>query len=87
MTLEEALNIPIGMDFQEYEKLLKDKKRLEKQIRKASNDVDTELDSLDVLSDEQGSELYNKHLLKKQDAEVKKEKALSKLKAIMERIG
>lgn len=87
MTLEEALNIPMGMDFQEYEKLLKDKKRLERQIRKASDDIDTELDSLEVLSDEVGSELYNKHLLKKQYAEAKKEKALSELKVIIERIG
>ena len=29
MTITEALNIPKGMDFEEYEKLLKDKQKLD----------------------------------------------------------
>ena len=87
MTIAEALSIPKGMDFEEYEKLLKDKQKLEKQIAKASMDIDFEVDSLEVLSDEVGSERYNKHLQSKQKAEAKREKAQAKLQAIMERIG
>ena len=84
MTLEEALNIPKGMDFKEYEKLLNDKKKLEKQISKASADIDFEIDSLEILSGEIGSDRYNKHLQSKQKAEAKREKAQSKLNAIKE---
>lgn len=87
MTIAEALSIPKGMDFEEYGKLLNDKQKLEKQIAKASKDIDFEVDSLEVLSDEVGSERYNKHLQNKQKAEVKREKAQAKLQAIMERIG
>ena len=84
MTIAEALSIPKGMNFEEYEKLLKDKQKLEKQIAKASKDIDFEIDSLEVLSDEVGSERYNKHLQSKQKAEAKREKAQAKLQAIME---
>ena len=84
MTLEEALSIPKGMDFKEYEKLLNDKKKLVRQINKASADIDFENDSLEVLADEVGSDRYNKHLQNKQKAEAKREKAQAKLKAIME---
>ena len=87
MTIAEALNIPKGMDFEEYEKLLKDKQKLEKQIAKASMEIDFEVDSLEVLEDEKGSERYNKHLQNKQKAEAKREKAQTKLQAIMEKIG
>ena len=86
MTIAEALSIPKGMDFEEYEKLLKDKQKLKKQIAKASKDIDFEVDSLEVLSDEVGSERYNKHLQSKQKAEAKREKAQAKLQTIMERI-
>ena len=87
MTIAEALSIPKGMNFEEYEKLLKDKQKLEKQIAKASDTIQSEIDSLEVLSDEVGSERYNKHLQSKQKAEAKREKAQAKLQAIMERIG
>ena len=87
MTIAEALSIPKGVDFEEYEKLLNDKQKLEKQIAKASKDIDFEVDSLEVLSDEVGSERYNKHLQSKQKAETKREKAQAKLQTIMERIG
>ena len=87
MTISEALSIPKWMDFEEYEKLLKDKQKLEKQIAKASMDIDFEVDSLEVLSDEVGSERYNKHLQNKQKAETKRGKAQAKLQVITERIG
>lgn len=87
MTIAEALSIPKGMNFEEYEKLLNDKQKLEKQISKASMEIDFEVDSLEVLSDEVGSERYNKHLLNKQKMEAKREKAQAKLQAIKERIG
>lgn len=87
MTITEALSIPKGMNFEEYEKLLNDKQKLEKQIAKASMEIDFEIDSLEVLSDEVRSERYNKHLQNKQKAEVKRGKAQAKLQAIMERIG
>ena len=87
MTLTEALSIPKGMDFEEYEKLLKDKQKLKKQIAKASSEIDFEVEGLEVLSDEVGSERYNKHLQNKQKAEAKREKAQTKLQAITERIS
>ena len=87
MTIVEALSIPKGMNFDEYEKLLKDKQKLEKQIAKASMEIDFEIDSLEVLSDEVGSERYNKHLQNKQKSEAKREKAQAKLQTIKERIG
>ena len=87
LTLQEFLAIPKGMNFKEYEKLLDDKKRLEKQIAKASNDIFNEEDSLEVLADEVGSERYNRHLENKQKAESKREKAQQKLKLIKERLG
>ena len=87
MTITEALSIPQGMNFEEYEKLLNDKQKLEKQIAKASMEIDFEIDSLEVLSDEVGSERYNKHLQNKQKSEAKREKAQAKLQTIKERIG
>lgn len=82
MTIAEALSIPKGMDFEEYEKLLNDKQKLEKQIAKASDTIQSEVDSLEVLFDEVGSERYNKHLQSKQKAEAKREKAQAKLQTI-----
>ena len=84
MTITEALSIPKGMDFEEYGKLLNDKHKLEKQIAKASDTIQSEVDSLEVLSDEVGSERYNKHLQSKQKAEAKREKAQVKLQTIIE---
>ena len=86
MTIEELLNMPKGMSFEEYEKLLNDKRKLEKQIGKASDTIFEEEDSLEILADEVGSERYNKHLINKQKAEDKREKAQAKLRVIMERI-
>ena len=87
MTITEALSIPKGMNFEEYGQLLKDKQKLEKQIEKASDTIQSEIDSLEVLSDEVGSERYNKHLQNKQKSEAKREKAQAKLQTIKERIG
>ena len=50
-------------------------------------EIDFEVDSLEVLSDEVGSERYKKHLQSKQKAEAKREKAQAKLQTIKERIG
>ncbi len=87
LTFAEFLVIPVGMDFKEYEKLLDDKRKLEKQITKASNDIYSEEDSLKVLEDEVGSERYNRHLANKQKAEGRRERAQKKLKLIKERLG
>jgi ferritin-like metal-binding protein YciE len=86
MTITEALMIPKGMTFEEYEKLLKDKRKLEKQIAKAGEDMYCEIDCLETLSDEVGSERYNKHLQAKLKAESKMENALHKLSAITIRL-
>lgn len=87
LTFEEFLAIPKNMSFEEYEKLLDNKRKLEKQITKASNDIYSEEDSLEILADEIGSERYNRHLENKLKAEVKREKAQKKLRLIMERLG
>lgn len=87
MIITEALNIPKGMKFEEYEKLLNDKQKFEKQISNLSDIIQSEVDSLEILSDEVGSERYKRHLQSKQKAEVKRVKLLADFQAIMERIG
>jgi uncharacterized protein (DUF2164 family) len=87
MTLVELLAMPKGMNPIEYEKLLKDKQKLENQIRKASNAIFDEEESLDILADEVGSERYNKHLANKQKAEAKREKAQAKLEQIERKLN
>lgn len=86
VTLTEALNIPKGISFNEYEKLIKYKHRLEKQIENTSRDIEFEVDSLALLSDEVGSERYAKHLHSKLKAEIKREYAQAQLKATMEKL-
>ena len=87
MTLVEMLAMPKGMNPIEYERLLKDKQKLERQIRKASNTIFDEEESLDILADEVGSERYNKHLENKQKAEAKREKARAKLEQIEKKLN
>lgn len=87
LTFAEFLAIPKGMNFEEYEKLLDNKRKLERQITKASNDIFSEDDSLEILADEVGSERYNRHLANKRKAEEKRERAKEKLRLINERLG
>lgn len=86
MTLEELSNIPEKMKFEEYEKLLTDKKRLESQIAKANSYIDFEVYSLEILADEAGSDRYNKHLHNKQQLEFKIENAQENLNEIKRKI-
>ena len=86
MNLEEFLTMPMGMTIEEYQRLLKEKKRLESQIRKVSDVICIENDSLEVLSDEVGSDRYNKHLTNKQQADARKKKAQEKLSEINEKL-
>ena len=86
MTLTEMLTMPKGMNLMEYENLLKEKQKLERQIRKASDTILAEEDSLEILADEVGSERYNKHLMNKQKAETKIEKAQAKLEQIAKKL-
>lgn len=82
MTIAEALSIPVGMKFDEYEKLLEEKKKLFAKIRKLSITIQDEEDSLEMLSDEVGSERYNRHLAAKQKAEAGRAKAEAKYEAL-----
>lgn len=82
MTLEEFLNIPNGMDVIEYEEILKKKKKIEKRLYKVNEMIDGEECSLDVLSDEIGSERYSRHFEEKQKLEVKQKKLLEELKLL-----
>lgn len=87
MTIAGMLVMPKGMDLLEYENLLKEKHKSEKQIRKVSDTISAEEDSLEILSDEVGSERYNKHLVNKQKAESKREKAQIKLEQITKKLN
>lgn len=87
LTFAEFLAIPKGMDFKEYERLLDNKRRLEKQITKASNDIYNEEDSLEILADEIGSERYNRHLANKRKAEANRERAQKKMELIQEKLN
>lgn len=82
MTLEEFLSIPNGMDFEEYDEILKKKKKIEKRLYKVSNLIYDEENSLTVLEDEIGSERYNRHLEKKQKLQIKQKKLLEELKLL-----
>lgn len=82
MTLEEFLSIPNGMDFEEYNEILKKKKKIEKRLYKVSNLIYDEENSLTVLEDEIGSERYNRHLEKKQKLQIKQKKLLEELKLL-----
>ena len=62
MTLTEFSQKPKGFTMAQYEKLLQEKKRLEKQIKKYSGLIDFESDALDILKDEAGSERHKKHI-------------------------
>lgn len=86
LTFAEFLVMPKGMDFKEYEKLLDSKRKLEKQIAKTSEIIYSEEDSLEILTDEIGSERYNRHLINKQKTEIKREKLQNKLRLINEKL-
>ena len=73
--------MPKGMDIEEYNKLLKKQKRIKNRLKKVSNLIYEENDSLDVLIDEIGSDRYNRHLEKKQELENEQAKLLEQLKA------
>ena len=83
MTLEEMLKMPKGMDIEEYNKLLKKQKRIKNRLKKVSNLIYEENDSLDVLIDEIGSDRYNRHLEKKQELENEQVKLLEQLRATL----
>lgn len=83
MTLEELLKMPKGMSIEEYNKLLKKQKRIKNRLTRVSNLIYDEEDSLEVLSDEVGSDLYNRHLEKKQELENEQVKLLEQLRATL----
>lgn len=86
MTITEMLAMPKGMSVVEYDALLKEKKRLEKRLRKAGSVIDDENASLEVLVDEVESDRYQRHLLNKQKYEKIRDKALEKLRQLEERL-
>ena len=86
MTLEELFAWPKGIMFEEYEKLINEKHKLDRQIRRTSDKIFDEEDSLEVLADEVGSDRYNEHLMKKQKLEAKREKAMIRFKEIEDRL-
>lgn len=61
MTIHELLTMPVGYLPDEWEKELKRRKNVEKRVRKLSDEIDGEVESLEVLRDELGSERWNKH--------------------------
>lgn len=82
MTLKEFSKMPKGLTMPQYEKLLQEKKRLEKQIKKFSGLIDFEADALDILKDEAGSERHKKHIEQMQRYTTEREKALKRLEEI-----
>lgn len=82
MTLTEFSKMPKGLTMPQYEKLLQEKKRLEKQVKKYSGLIDFESDALDILKDEAGNERCKKHIEQMQHYTTEKEKALKRLTEI-----
>lgn len=60
MTLSEVLACPVGMSFEEYGRLLRKKKSLEKKLNAEADKADALRDKLDILMDEQGSERWTR---------------------------
>lgn len=60
MTIQDLLNIPVGMTPEQWDAELKRRKRIELKLSRLSVKRDSLEDKLDVLSDEIGSERYNK---------------------------
>lgn len=60
MTLSEVLACPVGMSFEEYGRLLRKKKSLEKALNAKADKADALRDKLDILMDEEGSERYRR---------------------------
>ena len=86
MTMAKALAIPRGMSYEEYGKLLGDRKKLEVKIRRLSILIMDEEDSLGVLEDEVGSVRYNSHLSAKKMLEGRRERAMAKLQEIEDKL-
>ena len=61
MTLSELLALPKGMTPEQYQLLLNEKQQLMKRISKENEKIDFAVDALNLLSDEEGSERYQKH--------------------------
>ena len=61
MTIQELLMMPVGYLPEEWEKELVRRKKVEKRVRKLSDEIDGEVESLEVLRDEIGSERWSKH--------------------------
>ena len=70
MTLTELLSMPKGITVEEYERLLKQKENLYRRISGLTEKILTEEDSIFVLSDEVGSDRYNKHVEAKKKFEL-----------------
>lgn len=60
MTLSEVLACPVGMSFEEYSRLLRKKKSLEKKLNAEADMADALRDKLDILMDEHGSERWTR---------------------------
>ena len=60
MTLSEVLACPVGMSFEEYGRLLRKKKSLEKKLSAEADKADALRDKLDILMDEEGSERHRR---------------------------
>lgn len=61
MTISELMMMPVGVTLEEWENTLKERKKVVKRIRKLSDEIDGEAQSLEVLKDEIGSERWMKH--------------------------
>lgn len=68
--------MPVGYSLDDWEKELHRRKRIYKRIRKLSDDIQCEEDSLGVLRDEIGSERWMKHNNRMYNLIVKRDKLL-----------
>lgn len=84
MTLEQLMQWNHKIPFQEYEAALKQIDSKKRALRKANDVIYDELDSLDILADEKGSERWQKHE-KRRAAAVKRVKRLEQEIATLER--
>lgn len=84
MTLAEALSCPVRVSFEEWGNYIKADKKISKQIGNVCEDIYCIEIGLEILSDEKGSERYNKKMNEYTKAKKKLERLYKKQEDLRE---
>ena len=79
MKLDDFLNKPKDISFEEYEKYLKEREKKRKRLTVVSNKIFECEDAIEILNDEVGSPRYNEWLHRKRKLEKEKNQLIEDL--------